>query len=155
MHFSIALSKIRIDIFLYRNIFTSMARAATTADVFNAIAEPRRREVIAVLSDGREYAVGEVVGRLRMPQPAVSKHLGVLRKVGVVSVIKRGQHRMYKLNAAELKPVHDWVKTFERFWTHQLGSIKERAERKALQRMISNDEISTDKISSDKATKEE
>jgi DNA-binding transcriptional ArsR family regulator len=116
-----------------------MARAATTADVFNAIAEPRRREVIGVLSDGKEYAVGEMVVRLRMPQPAVSKHLGVLRKVGVVSVIKRGQHRMYRLNAAELKPVHDWVKTFERFWTHQLGQIKERAERKALERLITND----------------
>ena len=116
-----------------------MARAATTADVFNAIAEPRRREVIGVLSDGKEYAVGEMVVRLRMPQPAVSKHLGVLRKVGVVSVIKRGQHRMYRLNAAELKPVHDWVKTFERFWTHQLGQIKERAERKALERLISKD----------------
>ena len=116
-----------------------MARAATTTDVFNAIAEPRRREVIAVLADGKEYAVGEVVVQLRMSQPAVSKHLGVLRKVGVVSVIKRGQHRMYKLNAAELKPVHDWVKTFERSWTHQLGQIKERAERKALQRIISND----------------
>lgn len=115
-----------------------MARTATTADVFNAIAEPRRREVIGVLSDGREYAVGEVVVRLRMSQPTVSKHLGVLRKVGVVSVVKRGQHRMYRLNAAELKPVHDWVKTFERYWTHQLGQIKDRAERKALQRMISN-----------------
>jgi DNA-binding transcriptional ArsR family regulator len=118
-----------------------MARAATTADVFNAIAEPRRRQVIAVLADGREYAVGEVVTRMRMPQPAVSKHLGVLRKVGVVSVIKRGQHRMYRLNAAQLKPVHDWVKTFERYWTHQLGQIKERAERKALERMISSDII--------------
>jgi DNA-binding transcriptional ArsR family regulator len=116
-----------------------MARAATTADVFNAIAEPRRREVIAVLADGREYAVNEVVVRLRMPQPAVSKHLGVLRKVGVVSMIKRGQHRMYRLNAAELKPIHDWVKTFERYWTHQLGQIKERAERKALERMITTD----------------
>jgi len=116
-----------------------MARAATTADVFNAIGEPRRRQVIAVLADGREYAVGEVVARMRMPQPAVSKHLGVLRKVGVVSVIKRGQHRMYRLNAAQLKPVHDWVKTFERYWTHQLGQIKERAERKALERMISSD----------------
>jgi DNA-binding transcriptional ArsR family regulator len=116
-----------------------MARAATTTDVFNAIAEPRRRDVIAVLADGKEYAVGEVVVRLRMPQPAVSKHLGVLRKVGVVSVIKRGQHRMYKLNAAKLKPVHDWVKTFERYWTHQLGQIKERAELKALERIISND----------------
>jgi DNA-binding transcriptional ArsR family regulator len=108
-----------------------MARAATTTDVFNAIAEPRRRELIGVLADGREYAVGEVVLRLRMSQPAVSKHLGVLRKVGVVSVIKRGQHRMYKLNPTELKPVHDWVKTFERYWTHQLAHIKERAERKA------------------------
>src|ERR1700728_1432072 len=115
-----------------------MARAATTTDVFNAIAEPRRRELIGVLADGREYAVGDVVLRLRMAQPAVSKHLGVLRKVGVVSVIKRGQHRMYRLNAAQLKPVHDWVKTFERYWTHQLGSIKERAERKARERMVSS-----------------
>jgi len=114
-----------------------MARAATTADVFNAIAEPRRRDVIAVLADGREYAVNEVVVRLRIPQPAVSKHLRVLRKVGVVSMVKRGQHRMYRLNAAELKPVHDWVKHFERHWTHQLGQIKERAERKALERMVS------------------
>ena len=114
-----------------------MARAATTADVFNAIAEPRRRDVIAVLADGREYAVNEVVVRLRIPQPAVSKHLRVLRKVGVVSMVKRGQHRMYRLNAAELKPVHDWVKHFERYWTHQLGQIKERAERKALERMVS------------------
>ena len=116
-----------------------MARAATTADVFNAIAEPRRREVIAVLADGREYAVNEVVVRLRIAQPAVSKHLRVLREVGVVSMVKRGQHRMYRLNAAELKPVHDWVKTFERYWTHQLGQIKERAERKALERLISTD----------------
>jgi DNA-binding transcriptional ArsR family regulator len=116
-----------------------MARAATTTDVFNAIAEPRRRQLIAVLSDGREYAVGEVVLRLRMSQPAVSKHLGVLRKVGVVSVIKRGQHRMYRLDAAKLKPVHDWVKTFDRHWTQQLGQIKERAERKALERLITND----------------
>jgi DNA-binding transcriptional ArsR family regulator len=115
-----------------------VARAATTADVFNAIAEPRRRELIAVLADGGEYAVNQVVMRLRMSQPTVSKHLGVLRKVGVVSVIKRGQHRMYRLNAAELKPVHDWVKTFERYWTHQLGQIKERAERKALNQIISS-----------------
>ncbi|WP_035349130.1 ArsR/SmtB family transcription factor [Edaphobacter aggregans] len=108
-----------------------MPRAATTADVFNAIAEPRRREIIGVLVDGREHAVGDVVKVLRMPQPAVSKHLGVLRKVGVVTVVKRGQHRMYRLNAAELKPVHDWVKTFERYWTNQISRIKERAEQKA------------------------
>jgi DNA-binding transcriptional ArsR family regulator len=118
----------------------TMARAATTTDVFNAIAEPRRREVIGMLADGREHAVGEVVVRLRMAQPAVSKHLSVLRKVGVVSVIKRGQHRMYRLNPAELKPIYDWSKTFEHYWTHQLGQIKERAERKAFERLISRQE---------------
>jgi DNA-binding transcriptional ArsR family regulator len=115
-----------------------MVRAATTADVFNAIAEPRRRAVIGLLADGREYAVGEVVVRLRMAQPTVSKHLGVLRKVGVVSVTKRGQRRIYRLNGAELKPVHDWVKTFERYWTHQLGQIKERAEQKALEQVMAS-----------------
>jgi DNA-binding transcriptional ArsR family regulator len=107
-----------------------MARATTTSDVFNAIAEPRRREIIDLLVNGKEHAVGDLVLRRRMPQPAVSKHLGVLRKVGVVSVSKRGQLRMYRLNAKELKPVHDWVKTYERFWTHQLDRIKERAEMK-------------------------
>ena len=116
-----------------------MARAATTSDVFNAIAEPRRRELIDLLVNGKEHAVGELVLRLRMPQPAVSKHLGVLRRVGVVTVSKRGQLRLYRLNAKELKPVHDWVKTFERYWTHQLDQIKKRAERKALERMISTD----------------
>ena len=114
-----------------------MTRTATTADVFNAIAEPRRCEVIAVLVDGREYAVNEVVVRLRIPQPAVSKHLRVLRNVGVVSMVRRGRHRMYRLNAAELKPVHNWVKTFEQYWTHQIGEIKGRAEHKALERIIS------------------
>jgi DNA-binding transcriptional ArsR family regulator len=111
-----------------------MARATTTSDVFNAIAEPRRREIIDLLVNGKEHAVGDLVLRLRMPQPAVSKHLGVLRKVGVVSVSKRGQLRMYRLNAKELKPVHDWVKTYERFWTHQLDRIKERAELKMANR---------------------
>lgn len=112
-----------------------MARAATTADVFNAIAEPRRREIIGVLVDGQERAVGDVVKVVRMSQPTVSKHLGVLRRVGVVTVVKRGQHRMYRLNAAELKPVHDWVKTFEKYWTHQISRIKERAEQKAAERI--------------------
>jgi DNA-binding transcriptional ArsR family regulator len=112
-----------------------MPRAATTSDVFNAIAEPRRREIIAVLIDGKEHAVGEVVSTLRLPQPAVSKHLAVLRKVGIVSVSKRGQLRMYRLNAKELKPVHDWVKTYERFWTHQLDKVKQRTEQKMMQRM--------------------
>ena len=122
-----------------------MARAATTADVFNAIAEPRRREIIGMLSDGREHAVGDVVLRLRMAQPAVSKHLGVLRKVGVVTVSKRGQMRFYRLNAKELKPVHDWVKVYERFWTHQLDRIKIRAEQKMAERMARENQIGKDK----------
>ncbi len=122
-----------------------MPRAATTTDVFNAIAEPRRREIIAVLVDGKEHAVGEVVSTLRLAQPAVSKHLGVLRKVGIVSVSKRGQLRMYRLNAKELKPVHDWVKTYERFWTHQLGKVKERAEQKMMQRIARENQSTTEK----------
>ncbi len=121
-----------------------MPRAATTTDVFNAIAEPRRREIINVLRSGRAHAVGELVETLRIPQPAVSKHLGVLRKVGVVSVSKRGQHRLYRLNAEELKPVHDWVKTYERFWTHQLSRIKERAERKARERVAPRSPLAKD-----------
>ncbi|WP_158750100.1 helix-turn-helix transcriptional regulator [Acidobacterium sp. S8] len=122
-----------------------MARAATTADVFNAIAEPRRREIIGMLSDGGEHAVGDVVLRLKLPQPAVSKHLGVLRKVGVVTVSKRGQMRLYRLNAKELKPVHDWVKVYERYWTHQLDRIKIRAEQKMAERIARENQIGRDK----------
>jgi DNA-binding transcriptional ArsR family regulator len=117
-----------------------MSRSSTTSDLFNAIAEPRRREIIDLLVNGKEHAAGYLVLRLRMPQPAVSKHLGVLRKVGVVSVSKRGQLRMYRLNAKELKPVHDWVKTYERFWTHQLDRIKERAELKAAKQLTKHEE---------------
>ena len=109
-----------------------MARAATTTDVFNAVAEPRRREIIALLSDGQEWAVNDVVVRLRLAQPAVSKHLRVLRKVGVVAAAKRGQHRMYRLEAERLKPIHDWVQTYERYWTSQISRIKQRAEQKAI-----------------------
>ena len=115
----------------YGYTIPAVARAATTSDVFNAIAEPRRREIIALLAAGGRRPVGELVASLRLPQPAVSKHLGVLRKVGLVTASKRGQQRLYELNARELKPVHDWVKTYERYWTHQLDRIKERAERKA------------------------
>jgi DNA-binding transcriptional ArsR family regulator len=121
-----------------------MPRAATTADVFNAIAEPRRREIIDVLRGGRGHAVGELVDRLRISQPAMSKHLGVLRKVGVVSVSKQGQHRLYRLEAAKLKPVHDWVKHFERFWSHQLDRIKARAERKVAERSAHNSQSTKD-----------
>ena len=122
-----------------------MTRAAHPTDVFSAIAEPRRREVIAVLSDGAEYAVNEIVLRMNIAQPAVSKHLGVLRKAGVVTAVKRGQHRMYRLNAKSLKPVHDWVKVFERYWTHQVDQIKQRAERKALERMVRLDDGTNEK----------
>ena len=108
-----------------------MPRAATTTDVFNAIAEPRRREIIDALRGGREWPVGDLVEKLRISQPAVSKHLGVLRKVGIVSVNKDGRHRLYRLNPKELKPLHDWVKSYEKFWDHQIDRIKERAERNA------------------------
>ncbi|WP_428304400.1 ArsR/SmtB family transcription factor [Lacipirellula sp.] len=108
-----------------------MPRASTTADVFNAIAEPKRREIIEVLSRRGALAVGALVVSLGVPQPAVSKHLGVLRKVGVVSVTKQGQQRLYQLEAKELKAVYDWAKKFERHWSHQLDRIKDRAERAA------------------------
>ena len=115
-----------------------MARAATTLDVFNAVAEPRRREIIDVLGDGRERAVSEVVEAVGMPQPSVSKHLSVLLKVGVVSVTRNGQMRMYRLNGSNLKPVYDWAQNFEQYWTNQLDRIKERAEQKMLHRRPDN-----------------
>lgn len=108
-----------------------MPRAATTSDAFNAIAEPRRREIIQLLAAGGEKAVGELVEALRLPQPAVSKHLMVLRRVRLVHVSRRGRRRVYRLEPKELKTVHDWVKHFERLWTHQLSRIKDRAERRA------------------------
>jgi DNA-binding transcriptional ArsR family regulator len=108
-----------------------MPRAATTTDAFNAIAEPRRRQIIDLLAGGTAVPVGRLVESLGLPQPAVSKHLRVLRRVGIVSVARHGQHRLYRLNAAELKPVYDWAKTYERYWAHQLARVKERAEQKA------------------------
>jgi DNA-binding transcriptional ArsR family regulator len=108
-----------------------MARAATTSDVFNAIAEPRRREIVNLLAMGAERDVSDLVVRLGLPQPTVSKHLGVLRKVGMVAVHKAGQRRLYRLNPLELKPVHDWVSNFEHFWTDHLDSIKQAAEQAA------------------------
>ncbi|MBK7405115.1 MAG: helix-turn-helix transcriptional regulator [Phycisphaerales bacterium] len=105
-----------------------MARAATTSDVFSAIGEPRRREILEVLAGRGEMAVGDLAGCLHLPQPAVSKHLAVLREVGLVSVTRRGRSRLYRLEGEELKAVHDWVAMYERFWTRQLGRIKARAE---------------------------
>ena len=89
--------------------------------------------------------MNDVVVRMRMAQPAVSKHLGVLRKVGVVTTVKRGQHRMYRLEAAKLKPIHDWVKTFERYWSDQISRIKERAEQKAMDRIARENETRKNK----------
>jgi DNA-binding transcriptional ArsR family regulator len=108
-----------------------MPRAPTTVDVFNAIAEPRRRQIVETLARRGSLTVGTLVAALGLRQPAVSKHLGVLRKVGVVAVIKQGKQRVYNLEAAKLKTVHDWVKHFEALWAHQLDRIKERAEHRA------------------------
>jgi DNA-binding transcriptional ArsR family regulator len=114
-----------------------MPRAKTTADVFNAIAEPRRRQIVELLARRGPLAVGALVVTLALPQPAVSKHLNVLRKVGVVSVTKQGKQRVYSLEAEKLKTVHDWVKAFEEHWGHQLDRIKERAERRAREQSAS------------------
>jgi DNA-binding transcriptional ArsR family regulator len=110
-----------------------MARSPTTLDAFTAVAEPRRREVLGALAAG-EQAVGELVITLGWPQPQVSKHLGVLREVGLVTVRRRGRHRMYSVNGEQLKPIHDWVQMFERLWTQHIDRIKERAERHAAPR---------------------
>jgi DNA-binding transcriptional ArsR family regulator len=107
-----------------------MARAATTLDPFNAVAEPKRRRVLEVLAEG-EMPVGELVGRLAWPQPMVSKHLGVLKEVGLVTARRDGRQRLYSVNGERLKTIHDWAKMFERFWAHQLLRIKEQAERKS------------------------
>jgi DNA-binding transcriptional ArsR family regulator len=112
-----------------------MPRAATTTDVFNAIAEPRRRQIVELLARRGALAVGTLAVTLGLPQPAVSKHLGVLRKVGVVAVIKQGKQRVYNLEAEKLKTVHDWVKAFEGLWGHQLDRIKERAEHRAVNKL--------------------
>jgi DNA-binding transcriptional ArsR family regulator len=115
-----------------------MARAATTSDAFNAVAEPRRRAILDLLAHG-ERPVNDVVVALGLGQPQVSKHLRVLREVGLVSVRGVGQQRVYKLNAEGLQSIYDWVRTFERFWDHQLDRIKQRAERKSRERSAGSD----------------
>ena len=101
-----------------------MARSPTTSDAFNAIAEPRRRQIIDLLSRG-ERSVTDVVEATELAQPQVSKHLAVLSKVGLVSVRKSGRQRFYSLNAGALKPIHDWVKNFERLWNERLDRLAE------------------------------
>ena len=110
-----------------------MARLPTTFDAFNAVAESRRRQILDLLAQG-ERPVNGIVGSLGLAQPQVSKHLRVLRAVGLVSVRDSGQQRLYSLNADGLKAILDWVRTFEPFWDHQLDRIKESAERKAKER---------------------
>ncbi len=106
-----------------------MPRAATTSDGFNAVAEPRRRDILNYLAL-EERAVGDIVTGLGMEQPSVSKHLGVLRRVGLVRVRRNGRHMFYRTNADAIRPMHEWTKTFERLWQHQLNRVKERAEAK-------------------------
>ena len=99
-----------------------MARAATTADAFNAVAEPRRRQILDVLAGG-ERPVNELVARLGLTQPQVSKHLRVLREVGAVEVRDEGRRRLYRLNGHALKPIHDWVRTYEDSWNERFERL--------------------------------
>jgi DNA-binding transcriptional ArsR family regulator len=99
-----------------------MARAATTADAFNAVAEPRRRQILDVLAGG-ERPVNDLVRVLGLPQPQVSKHLRVLREVDAVEVRGEGRQRLYRLNGQALKPIHDWVKNYERSWSERFGEL--------------------------------
>jgi DNA-binding transcriptional ArsR family regulator len=101
---------------------SGMARAATTADPFNAIGAPARRELLDVLSEG-EATVGQLVARLGLSQPQVSKHLGVLRAVELVAVSSDGKNRRYRVNGARLKPIHDWVARFEGAWNARLDRL--------------------------------
>jgi DNA-binding transcriptional ArsR family regulator len=99
-----------------------MARAATTADAFNAVAEPRRRQILDVLTRG-ERPVNDLVQVLGLTQPQVSKHLRVLREVGAVDVRDDGRRRLYRLNGHALKPIHDWVKSYEACWTERFDEL--------------------------------
>ena len=99
-----------------------MARAATTADAFNAVAEPRRRQILDVLAGG-ERPVNDLVSLLGLAQPQVSKHLRVLREVGVVDVRKNGRQRLYRLNGHALKPIHDWVQGYEQTWSERFDQL--------------------------------
>jgi DNA-binding transcriptional ArsR family regulator len=104
-------------------------RAATTSDAFNAVAEPRRREILTYLAL-KERPVGDIVKSLRLEQPSVSKHLRVLKDVGLVHERRDGRRIFYRTNAQAIRPLHEWTSTFERYWAQQLSRIKERAEKK-------------------------
>ena len=102
--------------------YRDMARAATTTDAFNAVAEPRRRQILDLLARG-ELPVGEVVRLLGLGQPQVSKHLRVLREVGAVEVRDEGRQRLYRVNGEALRPIHDWVASFERLWSDRFDGL--------------------------------
>lgn len=104
-----------------------MPRAATSSDVFNAVAEPQRRAILEFIA-GDERSVGEIVDALELAQPSVSKHLRVLKDVGLVSARRNGKQMLYRTNATELRPLHEWAGMFERLWRNQLSRVKERAE---------------------------
>jgi len=99
-----------------------MARAATTTDVFNAVAEPRRRQILDVLATG-ERPVNDLVRVLGLAQPQVSKHLRVLRAVGAVQVRDQGRQRLYRIDGRALKPIHDWVRHYEQSWSERFGEL--------------------------------
>jgi DNA-binding transcriptional ArsR family regulator len=105
-----------------------MPRASTNSDAFNAVAEPRRRAILSFLVL-QERPVGDIVTALGFEQPSVSKHLRVLKDVGLVTVRRDGRNMLYRTAGEALRPLHEWTRTFERLWTHQLNRIKERAER--------------------------
>lgn len=104
-----------------------MARAATTTDAFNAVSEPRRRQILDVLAQG-EQAVNDLVEHLGMSQPLVSKHLKVLREVGLVEVRDEGRQRFYQLNAQPLKSIHDWLKAYEERWNNSFDALDDVLE---------------------------
>jgi len=107
-----------------------VSRLSASGDVFSAIAEARRRGILVYLTP-RERPVGDIVSALQLSQPSVSKHLKVLRDVGLVHVRRQGRHMFYRTNVDAIRPLHDWTETFERVWRHQLTRVKLRAERKA------------------------
>lgn len=107
-----------------------MARAATTSDAFNAVAEPRRRAILVYLT-GQERPVSDIVAAFGVQQPSISKHLRVLRNVGLVRVRREGRQKLYRTNAEAIRPLHEWTATFARHWSNQLHRIKVRAENEA------------------------
>jgi DNA-binding transcriptional ArsR family regulator len=111
-------------------MLADMPRASTTSDAFNAVAEPRRRDILNYLAL-QERAVGDIVDSLELEQPSVSKHLRVLRDVGLVHVRRDGRRMLYRTNAEAIRPLHEWSSTFERLWSTQLLRVKQRAELKS------------------------